>query len=139
MSAAEARIVGAARACVGARFRPQGRARATGLDCVGVALHAYLPPAARGGLRGDYRLRGADPAALTTEIEALPFRRIAPGAAGAADLMLCESGPGQLHLAILTGGGFIHADARLRRVVEVPGGLPWPAIAAFRFVGDLPD
>jgi hypothetical protein len=36
------------------------------------------------------------------------------------------AGPAQLHLAILTGRGFIHADARLRRVVETPG-RPDPA------------
>ncbi|MFN2259894.1 MAG: hypothetical protein ABR601_08660 [Parasphingopyxis sp.] len=89
------RILQSARACVGARFRPQGRALEYGLDCIGVALHAYLPPVARDALQRGYRLRGEDPAALIAEIERFPFTRIARGAAGAGDLLVLEAGPGQ--------------------------------------------
>jgi hypothetical protein len=38
----------------------------------------------------------------------------------------------QLHLGIWTGGGIVHADARLGRVVERPGMPPWPVIGAWR-------
>lgn len=133
------RIIESARACVGARFRPQGRALEYGLDCIGVALHAYLPPEARATLRRGYRLRGERAEDLITEIESCPFTRIAGEAAAAGDLLVLESGPGQLHVAILTEAGFIHADARLRRVAEVPGPPPWPLIAAFRFCGRIAD
>jgi hypothetical protein len=38
----------------------------------------------------------------------------------------------QLHLGILTANGFIHADAKIGRVVERPGGLVWPVVATLR-------
>ena len=50
----------------------------------------------------------------------------------AGDLLLCVSGPGQLHLAIQVEGGIVHADAGLRRVVERPGEIPWPVVGAWR-------
>ena len=33
-------------------------------------------------------------------------------------------------------GGFVHADAQLRRVVERPGEPPWPVIGIWRFEGN---
>ncbi|MCW3834503.1 hypothetical protein OM513_00435 [Sphingomonas canadensis] len=51
------------------------------------------------------------------------------------DLLLLRAGPGQLHFAIDAGGGIIHADAMLRRVVERPG-EPWPAIGRWRMRED---
>ena len=48
------------------------------------------------------------------------------------DVLLALAGPGQLHLAIWTGDGVIHADAMLRRVVERPGAPPWPVVSVWR-------
>lgn len=47
-------------------------------------------------------------------------------------MLLMAAGPGQLHLGIRTVGGFVHADAGLRRVVERPGMPPWPLIGVWR-------
>jgi hypothetical protein len=33
---------------------------------------------------------------------------------------------------ILTPGGFVHADAGLRRVVERLGAVPWPVVGCWR-------
>jgi murein DD-endopeptidase / murein LD-carboxypeptidase len=119
-------IVARARALIGARFRPQGRSAATGLDCIGVvavAIGARDVPA-------DYALRGGTVEALAAElVRAGP--RAADGPAR-GDVLLMRPGAGQLHLGIFTGGGFVHADAGLRRVVERPLPLPWPILGSYR-------
>ncbi|WP_420140896.1 peptidoglycan endopeptidase [Sphingomonas sp.] len=120
-------IVAHARACVGARFRPHGRDPRWGLDCVGVAAAAFGREVA-----GDYPLRGGDPDAVSRAIAALGLRRIAPDLAAAGDLVLMAAGPEQLHLAVLTERGFVHADAGLRRVVETPGRPVLAVIGAWR-------
>ena len=121
-------VIASARRCVGARFRTQGRDPASGLDCVGVAavaLDKQVPPA-RYGLRGDHARMIAQVA------EAMELRPVFPGEARRGDLLVVEAGPGQVHMLILTPGGFVHADARLRKVVEVPGPAPWPVLAVWR-------
>lgn len=117
-------VVARARGCVGARFRLHGRVPDWGLDCVGVAAVAFGRAVA-----GDYPLRWDDAAAVVARIDAAGLRRATGREAGA--LLLLRAGPGQLHLAIRTDTGFVHADARLRRVVEVPGAPPWPVIASW--------
>lgn len=85
-----------------------------------------------GEVRGDYSLRSFDPEAMNRELDSMGFLRIAPAAAGEGDLLLVRAGPAQLHVVILTDSGYLHADARLRKVVEVPGQVPWPALSAWR-------
>ncbi len=48
------------------------------------------------------------------------------------DVVVARAGAGQVHLVVRTELGFVHADASLRRVVERPGGAPWPALEAWR-------
>lgn len=127
MAPHEAAVVAAARACLGTRFRLHGRSAANGLDCVGLAAIAY----GRDRVPAGYALRGGDPAMLVAGAEAAGLIP-AEGASRPADLLLLRPGPHQLHLAILTDRGFIHADAGLRRVVEVPGPPPWPALGRWR-------
>ncbi len=122
----EAAIVAAARACLGARFRPQGRRIESGLDCLGVIAIAY-------GLRNvpaGYALRGGSVAGLVAGIAARGFTPVA--APAPACLLLLEAGPFQHHLAVATDRGFIHADAGLRRVVETPGRPLWPLLGCWR-------
>lgn len=118
-----------ARALLGVRFRPQGRNPVHGLDCVGLALCAFAVEPAQ--VRSDYRLRGE----YRAEVEAFlrdAFRKVAPSRRLPGDLLLLRAGRDQLHLAILTADGFIHADAGIGRVVETPGRAPWPVLATFR-------
>lgn len=121
-------IIARARACVGARFRLQGRDPATGLDCVGVAAIAFgkhAPPAR-------YALRGGDEIALAEMIAASGLRDVDDDHGRPGDLVMVRAGLRQLHLIVLTFTGFIHADAGLRKVVEVPGVPRWPTLHVWR-------
>lgn len=118
-----------ARALVGVRFRPQGRTPELGLDCIGLAACVF----GLTDVRRDYRLRGGDMGSLALELIAGGFVRVSEAAAG--DVLVARAGPGQLHLVILTDAGFVHADAGLRRVVEVPGAVSWPVLGAWRREG----
>lgn len=125
-------IAAAARTLVGARFRPQGRDPAIGLDCIGVVAVAFARAGITVDAPGDYPQRGGDPARIAARIDAAGLRRVAPAKAVAGDVLLLAAGPAQLHVAVLTATGFVHADAGLRRVVETPGRPQWPAIGAWR-------
>lgn len=118
-----------ARALVGSPFRPQGREPRTGLDCVGLVLSAFgISP---DSVRRNYRLRGGHRA----EIEAglmRHFRKVARNTSRPGDVLLCAVSNDQLHLAISCGESFVHANARLRRIVETPGLPPWPVIGVYR-------
>ena len=61
---------------------------------------------------------------------------VSPADARAGDVLLVEAGPGQHHFLVLVEEGFVHADAGLGRVVETPGAVPWPVIAAWRVLED---
>lgn len=124
MSGGEAALA-RARACIGSRFRPQGRDPATGLDCVGLAGWAYGV-----AVPGGYALRSGDAARVREGIAVAGLAAAEGRRPG--DLVLLRSGPGQLHLAIDSGTGLVHADAMLRRVVERPDPLPWPVIGRWR-------
>lgn len=123
------RAVERARALVGSRFRPQGRDPETGLDCVGLVLAAFA--IAPDAVRRDYRLRGNHRAELQREL-ALHFMRRKADRCDIGDLMLCSVAAEQLHLAINCGDSFVHADARLGRIVETPGPPPWPVLSTHR-------
>lgn len=118
-----------ARALVGVPFRAQGRDPATGLDCAGLVIAAFELPTDLG--RTNYRLRGEHFGELMNAL-AGPFRRVGRGKARAGDLLLLRVADDQAHLAVLTNAGFVHADARLRRVVETPGEPEWQMAAAYR-------
>lgn len=115
-----------ARALVGTRFRAQGRG-VGGLDCVGVVLATFgLPPQL---VRRDYRLRGNHEAEAKECLERC-FRRVRKLAAG--DVMLMRVAADQLHFAVRTAAGFVHAHAAIGRVVETPGMPEWPLLAIYR-------
>lgn len=115
-----------ARAAVGARFRLHGRDPADGLDCVGLAAWAYGVADVPAG----YALRGGDAGRVAAVVEAIGLMPVADDRPG--DLLMLRTGPGQVHLAVRTAGGIVHADAALRRVVERPGELQWPVLGRWR-------
>lgn len=117
-----------ARALVGTRFRPQGRGE-DGLDCVGVVLATFGIGA--DAVRRDYALRGNDIQEVR-RVLARFFNPVGPENAQAGDVLLMQAAKDQLHLAVRTREGFVHADARLRRVVETPGAPEWPLLEIFR-------
>lgn len=98
------------------------------MDCVGVAAFALRAAGWSGAAPSGYALRGGDPARVAAAMDRVLVRCDA-GAVGA--VLLVRAGPGQLHLAVRVGGGVVHADAGLRRVVERPGVLPWPVLGAW--------
>lgn len=83
----------------------------------------------------DYPLRGGDPARMAKVFEALGFIRVPCDRSEPGDVLVARSGPGQLHVAVLTAEGYVHAHAGLRRVVEAPGAPPWCALTAWRRSG----
>jgi cell wall-associated NlpC family hydrolase len=123
MKAAEG-IVARARAAIGTPFRVHGRGL-DGLDCVGLAGWAFETQVPTG-----YRLRSSDRARFADLATAAGLRAVDDARAG--DLLLLAVGPGQLHLAIATDIGIVHADAGLKRVVERPGVPDWPIVGRWR-------
>ena len=123
------RVAAAALGLVDVRFRPHGRDPRFGLDCVGLAACALRAGRYRGTVPDDYALRSGDPERARKLIDALG---LAQGIGGPGELLLCASAAGQLHLAISTECGLVHADALLRRVVARPGEAPWPVLGRWR-------
>jgi hypothetical protein len=118
-----------ARALIGVRFRSQGRDTGTGLDCAGLVIAAFGLEAAR--FRRDYRLRGKHRGELHRAMLD-DFRRVSRRACRIGDVMMLQVACDQLHLAVRTEAGFVHADARLGRIVETPGAPGWPLLAVYR-------
>lgn len=118
-----------ARALVGCRFRAQGRDRLTGLDCVGVLVETFGIAAST--VPRTYRLRGHHRKLIERELGA-HFRKVARTQRRSGDVMLLDVAAGQLHLAVSTDCGFVHADARLGKIVETPGEPAWPLCGVWR-------
>lgn len=123
-------VVERARALVGTRFRPQGRKPGMGLDCVGAVVAATGRDPAM--VRRDYSMRGEALAEMEGELAMAGFVRVSPVRARPGDVLVLSAGAAQLHMAILTDKGFVHADAGLGLVVERPGEPPWPLIGTWR-------
>ena len=122
----------AARAAVGVRFRLHGR-DADGLDCVGLAALAMRAEGFAGAIPSGYALRSGDAARVRSLIAEAGLVEVSDKCAG--DLLLLRTGPGQLHFAIDSLTGIVHADAMLRRVVERPG-VRWPVVGRWRIAGE---
>jgi cell wall-associated NlpC family hydrolase len=116
MGRAEA-FVRAARTCVGARFRLQGRDPRFGLDCIGVVVWAAQAVGIRVCDQNDYSLSD-DPARLTNALQAMGWRVKPTRACALGDIGVFESAGALRHLGVLTPDTLIHADIGLRRVVE---------------------
>ena len=133
-------IISSARACIGTRFRHQGRLKDNGLDCVGLLVWVarsfennvqdcldYDRHPAHGLLEGHLKLSG--------------LREIAVDEARPGDVALFRfDGPPQ-HVAILADArepfSMIHAYMPARRVVEHRMDEIWQKrfVGAYRFPG----
>ena len=128
-----ARVVAAARAALGGRFRLHGRDPTLGLDCVGLVALALAADGHQGGIPADYALRSGDAAKAQAALKDAGLLRVEGAEPG--DVLLLRAAPEQLHLAILSEIGILHADAMLRRVVERPGKPPFALLSAWRWEG----
>lgn len=129
---AGADIAARALALVGVPFRLHGRRPAVGLDCVGLAAAALRIA----DVPDQYTLRGDHLERVAAFFAAGSFVRIECGLAQAGDILLLSPSVRQLHLAIVTDEGAVHAHAGLRQVVLSPLPLPWPVIDHWRFSGE---
>jgi cell wall-associated NlpC family hydrolase len=122
----------AARACalVGVPFRPQGRDPHYGLDCVGLAALAAGIPLDR--VPRDYALRGNSLVEIEHKLCDLGWQPVIGHVLELGDLAICDAGPAQFHMVVITPFGFVHADAALRRVVQRPYPIPWTLAGAWR-------
>ena len=133
-----AAIVAAARACVGTRFRPQGRDAEFGLDCVGLVLVSLGRVGVRLPLPADYQPRRRE---LAVPHEALLAAGLVEvrGGRRCGDILLLKAAPTQAHLAIAASSTeVVHAHAGIGRVVRSALPTHWPAVAAWR-LGPAPD
>lgn len=121
---------------VGVPFRLHGRRAEAGLDCIGVVTYALECTGRPFDVPRDYAMRGEYLARIFAFFDADCFRQLGsePGLPG--DISLGQPAARQLHFAVLTKQGFVHAHAGLRSIVLTPPPLPWPAIAHWRYIGD---
>ena len=117
-----------ARALLGTRFRPQGRG-AEGLDCIGVILATFGIPSE--AVRSNYALGGNQQSEVEQGLLNF-FRRVRPSELRPGDVMFMDVTGEQLHLAVRTANGFVHAHAGIRRVVETPGMPDWKLLGVYR-------
>lgn len=123
-------IVVAARACVGTRTRVQGRAPGLALDCIGVAAAAARGGGLRLRLPADYCLAADNRVRLSAGLRAAGCREVADAAPG--DIAVLAVAPGQHHLAVCCGDGFVHAHFGVGRVVEAPLPADWSIVSCWR-------
>jgi len=112
-------IIAAARECIGAPFRHQGRSIDTGLDCAGVALHVAH---AIGRDAIDVAGYGRSPAngQMESTLDNQPgLSRVADiGARQPGDLLLMRFAREPQHVAVLVGENIVHAYAAAGKCVE---------------------
>jgi hypothetical protein len=121
---------------IGVPFLLHGRAVASGLDCVGLVGLCLSALGKDAAVPTDYRLRGQHKARACAYFDERQFSRVSDGSVVAGDILLLEPGVRQIHLAVVTHEGAVHAHMGLGRVVATPLPLPWPTIAQWRLIGD---
>jgi hypothetical protein len=119
---------------VGVRFRLHGRHPDVGLDCVGVVARALAGESIE--VPCDYTLRGDYLGRIAADMDRRGFRDVSDAPVRSGDILLCLPAEWQLHFAIATPDGFVHAHAGLRRVVLTPPPFPWPIVGHWRPTGD---
>jgi hypothetical protein len=132
----QAGIAASAATLLGAPFRLRGRSVDTGLDCVGVAVFCLWQNGHHCNAPSDYAVRGEFEERVQAFFDAGNFERVRDVSLVAGDILLLRPAARQLHLAVLTLHGAVHAHMGLGRVVLTPLPLPYPGIAQWRFKGD---
>lgn len=114
-------LVRSARECIGSRFRLQGRDPQWGLDCVGLVIWSAQQAGVILQDQFDYSLHD-DPQRLDNALNQTLLENIVfiedDVRLHAGDIVRFVAGGTSMHLGIVTPKTLIHADARLRRIVE---------------------
>lgn len=121
---------------VGVPYKLGGRCPLAGLDCIGVVALALAGHIMPDEVPRDYTLRGEYLDRISAFFDRAHFQNLGRESMESGDLLLCQTGPRQLHMAILTDCGVVHAHAGLRRVVLTPLPLPWPLVGRWRVLGE---
>ncbi len=130
------RIAGRAACLLGVPFRLRGRNADVGLDCIGVVADALACTGHAFYVPKDYTLRGDHDGRVFTFFNRACFCLVDAGQTQPGDILLLRPAPRQVHIAIVTPDGAVHAHAGLGRVVLTPLPLPWPVIGHWRYIGD---
>jgi hypothetical protein len=132
----QAKVAQTALDLIGIPFLLHGRSADTGLDCVGLAGLCLSAVDKDAAVPTDYRLRGQHSARACAYFDERQFSRVSDASVVAGDILLLEPGVRQIHFAVVTPKGAVHAHLGLGRVVATPLPLPWPTIAQWRLIGD---
>lgn len=132
----QAKVAQTALDLVGVPFLLHGRSADAGLDCVGLAGLCLSAAGEDAAVPTEYRLRGQHKARACAYFDERQFSWVSDGSVVAGDILLLEPGVRQIHLAVVTHAGAVHAHMGLGRVVATPLPLPWPTIAQWRLIGD---
>lgn len=116
-------IAEAALSVVGAQFKHQGRLPEYGLDCAGVALHAFKAAGVGFDWRASYRM-DPEPKLVMDALEA-NFARVESYQPGDVLAFRFPGDAGPKHLGIYVGGErIVHVFGRTARV-RVESLVPW--------------
>lgn len=126
-------IVAAALDLVGTAFRLHGRSRATGVDCVGLALLSARAAGLRVEEPPPYTLRAGSSPPIADWMHKAGFvaaPRRCPG-----DIVVVRINALQPHLVIDAMDRVVHAHAGLGRVVVMPPPAEWSELSRWHFAG----
>lgn len=121
---------------LGVPFRLNGRSSDSGLDCVGILAQCLNAAGHQSDIPAYAQLRGDFEPVARAFFRADIFCIVDDGTMRAGDIMMLRPGPRQVHFAVLTQQGAVHAHVGLGRVVLTPLPLPWPVIGHWRLHGD---
>lgn len=130
-----AQITACAASLIGAPFRLYGRSASAGVDCVGLVGACLAATGTAFNVPCRYRLRGDYDALARSFFADASFLPVHDNAWQAGDIILVRIAARQLHFAVLTIEGAVHAHMGLGRVVLTPLPLPWVIIGHWRFQG----
>lgn len=117
---------------VGTPFRLNGLNPETGLDCVGLVAESLRIAGVHLPRLPEYGLHNSDYSFVDRTARLAGFKPIKSDVT-TGDLIIVIPGPAQRHLLVAMGRNqFVHAHAGLRKVVAMPGPVPWPIWAILR-------
>lgn len=131
-----AQIAACAASLIGVPFRLYGRNTCAGVDCVGLVAACLGATGRTFDVPRRYQLRGDYAAVACSFFASTSFGLVTENIWQAGDIILVRIAARQLHFAVITIDGAVHAHMGLGRVVLTPLPLMWGTIGHWRFQGD---